>query len=148
MKFRFDMVYRAGLVLLLLTSFWAVWANAQSSEATNQPPAVRVVVPEAASTNQFQALTFGLNDVAFLNSHTRLTQPLWKYLASLIYILLAFCVAWLVDFVVSGWLHRLAVRTETQYDDLLLKLLRGPVKLVDAPSNAPRSSPSPFPARI
>jgi MscS family membrane protein len=133
MKFRFELVYRLGLLLLLVTMFWAVWANAQPAGVTNPPPVAPTVTGtnlSVTSTNQFQALTFGLNNFDFLREHTMLTQPLWKYLASLIYIVLAFCVAWLLDFIVSVWLHRLAAKTETKYDDLLLKLLRGPIKVV------------------
>jgi MscS family membrane protein len=126
MKFRFEMIYRLGLTLLLILAFWSVWASAQSAAAANPPPAATTL----AVTNQFQALTFGLDGVPGLKAYTLLGQPLWKYLASLIYIVLAFCVAWLLDFIVSVWLHRLAAKTQTQYDDLLLKLLRGPVKVV------------------
>jgi MscS family membrane protein len=95
---------------------------------TNSPPsAVAVTI---TTTNQFQALTFGLDKVDFLNQHTALGQPLWKYTASLVYIVLAFLVAWFLDIGVSMWFHRLAIRTKTPYDELLLKLLRGPVKVV------------------
>lgn len=126
MKFRFELVYRLGLALLLVVAFWSVWANAQVLVVTNPPPVKDIMM----STNQFETLTFGLNNVAFLNQHAFLEQPLWKYLASLIYILLAFCVAWLLDVIVIRWLKHLAAKTQTQADDLLLKLLRGPVKVV------------------
>jgi len=101
MKFRFEIVYRLGLALLLVIAFWSVWANAQPATATNLPP-----VAEGTSTNQFQALTFGLDKVDFLNDHKFLGQRLWKHLASLIYIVLVFCVAWLLDFIVGVVLHR------------------------------------------
>jgi MscS family membrane protein len=39
-------------------------------------------------------------------------------------------VAWLVDFIINGWLKRLTAKTETKYDDLILELIRGPVKVV------------------
>lgn len=128
MKFRFEIVYRFLLVALFIGAFWSVWANAQTSAPliTNPPPRIVTLL----STNQFQALTFGLDNVDFLQQHTFLAQPLWKYLASLIYIILAFFVSWLLDYIVSTWLHRLAAKTETKYDDLLLNLLRGPVKVV------------------
>ncbi len=125
MKFRFEIVYRLGLALLLIIAFWSVWAAAQSATVTNPLPVTILV-----TTNQFQALTFGLDGIPVLNYHTFLAQPLWKYLASLIYIVLAFFVAWFLDYVVGVLLHRLAAKTQTQYDDLLLKLLRGPVKVV------------------
>ena len=126
MKWRFQWIYRLGLAVLLAIAFWSVWAGAQEPAATNAPPTDGT----GTATNKFQALTFGLNNINFLNQHTFLEQPFWKYLASLIYIVLAFCVAWLMDWVVNSWLKRLAAKTETKYDDLLLKLLRGPVKVV------------------
>jgi len=98
MKFRFVIVYRVGLLLLLLIAFWSVWANGQSAVVTNPPPHVVSIT----MTNQFQALTFGLDQVEVLTSHSLLGQPLWKYLASLVYILLAFCVAWFLDFIVGA----------------------------------------------
>jgi len=126
MKFRFEMVYRLGLGLLLVVAFWAVWASAQPFAATNGPS----VAPAGTATNEFHGFSFGLKGVGFFSGHLLLGEPLWKYAASLIYILLAFCVAWLLDFIVSVWLRRLAARTNTKSDDLLLKLLRGPVKVV------------------
>jgi MscS family membrane protein len=132
-SFRFDIFYRAGLLILLATACWSVWAGAQP---TNAPTAAVNDVTHAqpanavTTTGKFQPVTFGLDEVDFLNQHTVLDQPLWKYLASLIYIVLAFCVAWLLDFIVNVWLKRWAAKTETKYDDLILELLRGPVKVV------------------
>jgi MscS family membrane protein len=126
MRWRFEWIYRFGLAVLLVSAFWAVWASAQETNVTHAP----LLGSMAAATNKFQTLTFGLNNLDFLNQHTFLEQPLWKYLASLIYIVLAFCVAWLLDWIVNVWLKRLTARTETKYDNLLLKLLRGPVKVV------------------
>ena len=126
MKWRFKWIYRLGLVLLLAIAFRAVWANAQSPAATHPP----TTGGELADTNKFQALTFGFDKVDVLTQHSFLDQPWWKYLASLVYLLLAFSVAWLLDFIVNAWLKRLAVKTKTQVDDLLLNLLRGPVKVV------------------
>lgn len=132
MKFRFDFFYRAGLLVLILLAGWALWASAQ--ETTNTAPA-----GGPAGTNQVgllkmklpgNALTFGLERVNILRKTSFLGEPLWKYGASLIYIVLAFYVAKLLDFIVNAWLKRLAAKTETKYDDLLLELLRGPVKVV------------------
>jgi len=126
MKWRFAWIYWLGLAVLMVGAFWSVWASAQEPSVTNAPARGLSLV----GTNKFQALTFGLDNVDVLTRHTFLDQPLWKYLASLIYIVLAFCVAWLLDWVVNVWLKRLAAKTETKYDDLLLNLLRGPVKVV------------------
>lgn len=74
--------------------------------------------------------SFGLNQVDYLRNTVVLNQPLWKYLSFLIFIVLAFYVAKLIDFIINAWLKKIAARTETVYDDLLLDLLRGPVKVV------------------
>jgi len=119
------------MALLFVIAFWAIWSSAQT--VTNTPASV------AGATNQLglpklklpeHALTFGLDHIDFLREQTFLEQPLWKYCASFIYVLLAFCAAWLLDWFVNVWLKRLAAKTETKYDDLILELLRGPVKVV------------------
>lgn len=57
-------------------------------------------------------------------------NELWKYLFSLVYIFLAFYVSKLLDFLTRVWLKKLAARSQTKFDDLLLDLLNGPVKVV------------------
>ena len=131
MKWRFQWLYRLGLAALLAGVFWSVWAIAQgtsnapaASPATYAPPFPRWHWLPSHS------LSFGLDQVGFLSETKLLGEPLWKYLASLIYILLAFYVAKLLDLVINVWLKRLAAKTETKLDDLLLELLHGPVKVV------------------
>lgn len=137
MKFRFESIYRVGLVILLLFAGWSVWAAIQGD--TNAVPGMSAATgntmppssgDDQGSTNKLHALTFGLDTIDCLRKNAPLGQPLWKYLASLIYIVLAFLVAWFVDFIINHWLKRLAAKTETKYDDLLLELIRGPVKVV------------------
>ena len=135
MKWRFEWLYRLGLAALFLLAFWAVWAEAQEPARTNNPPALAAhpnwVDKVLTRVNEpAGAMTFGLDKVDFLRETTVLNQPLWKYLASLIYIVLAFYVAKLMDLLVNVWLKRLTARTKTDKDDLLLKLLHGPVKMV------------------
>ena len=57
-------------------------------------------------------------------------EPLWKYLAFLAYIGLAFLSAYLVNRLVSGRLRAWAARTPSQYDDILLQVVHGPIKVV------------------
>jgi len=142
MKWRFEWLYRFGLAVLFVVAFWAVWAGAQEvtpapafrAPGTNTPAARAVGTPPGATFFNLElpdnVLTFGLDRVAFLREHSLLEQPLWKYLASLIFIVLAFYVSKLLDYVVNVWLKRLAAKTETKYDDLLLELLHGPVKVI------------------
>ncbi|MDR3458920.1 MAG: mechanosensitive ion channel family protein [Verrucomicrobiae bacterium] len=150
MKFRFETIYRAGLLTLLLIAFWAAWAGAQ----TNQPPAVTSTVASAA-TNPPAANPPAAGNAAkekvedkiekelespewikdqarnwpFLRYHF-LGNELWKYLFSLIYIFLAFYISKLLDYLTRVWLRRWTAKTETKLDDLLLELLNGPVKVV------------------
>jgi len=131
MKVQFNSAFRWLSLLLLLIALESLWAVAQTNtnkleSATNQPSAL----VKRAELLSGDYLTFGLDRLEPLNDHYFLGQPLWKYPASLIYILLAFYVSKLIDFVARVWLKRLAQRTETKLDDLLLELLEGPIKVV------------------
>jgi len=59
-----------------------------------------------------------------------LGNPLWQYVASLIFIVLAFYAAKSVDFIFRVQLKRLTARTKSTADDLLVDLARGPVKII------------------
>jgi MscS family membrane protein len=74
-------------------------------------------------------LTFGLDRIGFLQVQV-FGNPVWQYLASIIYIILAFYVSKLLDFFIYGRLRKWAERTETKFDDLLLELVRGPIKII------------------
>jgi MscS family membrane protein len=128
MKWRFAWVYRLGLAVLLVVACWSVWADAQE---TNAPAAA---VTNAPALLKFKLSghyeSFGLDRIDVLRETSLLGQPLWKYLASLIYIVLAFYVAKLLDFIVNVWFKRRAAKTATKYNDLILDLLRGPLKVV------------------
>lgn len=77
-----------------------------------------------------QYLTFGLDRVPFLRDRSLAGIPLWQYLASFIFIFLAFYVAKFLDYATGIWLKRWADRTSTKADDMLLELAHGPVKVV------------------
>ena len=126
-------MYRAVLVTLLFGAGWSVWANAQETNATNAPSITQTNGGIARALDKFEknALTFGMDHVEMLRGHDPLLgEPLWKYLASLIYIVLAFYVSKVLDFIIGVWLKRWAAKTDTKYDDLVLELLCGPVKVV------------------
>jgi MscS family membrane protein len=75
-------------------------------------------------------LTFGLDRVPALEYDRIFGIPLWQYCASLIYIFLAFYISKILDFLTRVWLKKLTARTKTQFDDLFLDLLNGPVKIL------------------
>ena len=130
MKLKFERFFHVYVLALVALLLWSVWASAQVVN-TNAPALVTNVVstnsPAASSENN---LTFGLNRVGWLNETRMFGEPLWKYLASLIYIFLAFYVSKFLDFLTGVWLKKLTARTKTQLDDLLLGLLNGPVKVI------------------
>lgn len=133
MKWRFEWLYRAGLALLFVGAFWSVWSSAQETTATKTPSVTDTSggLSGALGNLEKNALTFALDKIAFLRKHDPLLhEPFWKYLASLIYIVLAFYVSKVLDYIIGVWLKRWAAKTDTKYDDLVLELLRGPVKVV------------------
>lgn len=74
-------------------------------------------------------LTFGLDQVSALQT-TVFGNPLWQYLASFLFILLAFYVSKLLDYLVRVRLKRWAAGTANQLDDVIVQLVQGPVKVV------------------
>jgi len=74
-------------------------------------------------------VNFGLDRIEVLRKPL-FEIPLWQYLASLIYVFLAFYFSKLLDFVIRGQLRRWALKSATPLDDLLLDLLRGPLKVI------------------
>ena len=134
MKLKFNALFRTSVFLLVALLFWSVWAGAQERAA----PTTNAVPDAASTTNLASRLTefdedyvsFGLNRVEILRERSLFGQPLWKYLASLIFVFLAFYVSKLLDFLTRIWLKRLSAKTQTRFDDLLLELLNGPVKIV------------------
>jgi MscS family membrane protein len=148
MNWRFQWLYRCLLALLLVGALGTLWVSAQ--ESTNNQDrrlsptnSATVTAVQNSVTNQvpgkppkepkrfdIQVMTFGLDEVDWLRDNKLMGEPLWKYLSSLIFIVLAFYVSKLLDYVVNVWLKKLAARTATKYDDLLLELLHGPVKVI------------------
>lgn len=117
----------AGLFLTIPAYGQAPATNAAASApSTNARPLL--AFPEISVTNHAY-LTFGLNKVNTLQAEV-LGNPLWQYLAFAIYIALAFLVSKVFDLVLGVWLKRLARRTETETDDMVIELLRGPAKVI------------------
>jgi len=95
--------------------------------AAEAPPSAVPTASPTSATNTW--LTFGLDRVEWLQGSV-LGNPLWQYLAALIYVVLAFYASKLLDYVIHVQLRKLAAKSKTQADDLVLELVRGPVKLV------------------
>lgn len=103
-----------------------VSTNASSSTSTNEPLLRMDLLP----TIDRAYLTFGLDRIEFLRDRTFLRIALWQYIASFLFIFLAFYLAKFFDFLSRVWLKRWADRTSTKADDMLLDLARGPVKVI------------------
>jgi len=124
----------AGCVVAAL---WALYAAAQPA-ATNAPANIEAESVEGSLANKLARMEeilaehdplFHLDKLAVLRNHALFGQPYWKYVASLIYIFLAFLISKALDYLTGVWLKRWAERTASKFDDLLLEALRGPVKV-------------------
>jgi MscS family membrane protein len=138
MKSKLENLYIAVLAVMGALLVWTVCASAQTT-ATNVAAGITnqssLENSHKSSMNLHQILdnteplTFGLDRIEVLQS-VWLGNPLWKYAASLVYILLAFYVSKLIDWIVQVWLKRWTAKTKTNFDDLLLGLLHGPIKII------------------
>lgn len=145
MKWKIENIFRAFVILLLGILLWTVWqAEAQPNNTSAPAPATEAAAaapaadasggketappkkPKAGPPQWVLKLTakYPALETEYLEN------PLWKYLFSLIYIFLAFYVSKFLDYATRVWLKRLAEKTRTQFDDLILELLNGPVKIV------------------
>lgn len=132
MKVKFRTLYRGLLAFLGMMLLWSLWAAGQT--ATNKPSPAPTNQPAllVRDLERFEAhpLSFGLDRIPPLRSVRLLDEPLWKYLASLIYILLAFYLAKLIDLAARAWLKGVASRSQSSTFGRILELLRGPIKVV------------------
>lgn len=150
MKMKLENVFRGFVIVLLAILLWSVWqAEAQTGSnttthvqaetgtngavtvnvgSTNQPAGADIKVKPAKV--EPPAWVLKLSEKYPVLRTPILENELWKYLFSLIYIFLAFYVSKFLDYATRVWLKRLAQKTDTQLDDLLLQLLNGPVKIV------------------
>jgi MscS family membrane protein len=113
-----------AIILLLRFEAFAQTTNAPVLTTTTN------LVPLLALSDERRAqLTFGLDKVPQLQV-TFLGIELWQYVASLLYIFLAFAVARILDYLISVQLKKWAEKTTTQLDDILIEIARGPIKII------------------
>lgn len=118
------------LTLLLIGSVHAQTSSTPNSTqgSTNQTDVLAESHMRFIDQNR-ELLTFGLDRVPALQSEIA-WHPLWQYIATLLYVAIAFVAAKLVDWIINSWLRALTRRTDTQFDDILVGLLDGPVKVI------------------
>lgn len=146
MRIQFDKFYRGFLLLLCVTLAWSVWSLAAQeleTRGTNSAPAstntpASVTISATAGTTAVNVskptptpawIERLAENLPFLK-WTLWENELWKYLFSLVYIFLAFYVSKLLDYLTRVWLKKWAEKSSTKFDDLVLDLLNGPVKVV------------------
>src|SRR5215475_14796944 len=131
MQKKFEWYFRALLICLLIAIGVSLFAGAQTTN-NNAGATVTNSVPNPGKVEKGDEryLTFNLDEIKPLREFSILGQPLWKYIASLIYVALAFLVAKVLDWITRVGLRKLTARTETKLDDLLLDLLHGPIKVI------------------
>lgn len=144
MQRKFEWMYRGFLVLLCAVFLWSVWrAAAQETNKQSVAAETQTAVSTNAAAGAATAATVppkkpmetpkwieSLADGFPFLKWQWWGNELWKYLFSLIYIFLAFYVSKFLDYLTRVWLKQWAQKTKTQFDDLLLDLLNGPVKVV------------------
>jgi len=119
---------RVARWLWAAAAFCAALTLPASAALSNTAPDITVAASDAAAAADTW-MTFGLDHVPWLKMQV-FGNPLWHYLALLIFIVLAFYVSKLLDYIIQVQLRRWATRTATKFDDLVLELLHGPVKIV------------------
>jgi MscS family membrane protein len=138
MKVKFETVFKFYVVLLLALLLWSVYAiaaeNSATTNATNTITSSNSVAATNVSrtflfTSKDAALDFGLREVESLQVEILGVQA-WQYLASLIYIALAFLVARILDWFIRSKLRKWAERTHTKLDDFFINIMAGPIKLI------------------
>jgi MscS family membrane protein len=146
MQKEFKIIYRGFLFLFCGLLLWSVW-RASAQEASSQSSTSKVEVSasvtatesKAAEGDSTAAQKKGMATPQWVEklavNFPFLKQmwwgnELWKYIFSFIYIFLAFYVSKLLDYLTRVWLKKWAAKTETKFDDLLLEVLNGPVKVV------------------
>ena len=137
MKLPWIRVLRLYSLALLWFTLIPVAVAAQSQPSTNAV----TVTAEVQTTNGVRSisaivrnweqdyLTFGLHRIPALQVAV-FKIPLYQYLASLIFIFLAFYFSKILDFFVGNQLTRWASRTKTKLDDLVIGLIHGPIKII------------------
>jgi MscS family membrane protein len=115
----------AFLVVILCGSPWT-----QAQPVTNAPPSTAQSANAAAAPPAKIWLTFGLDRISALQFQPFAGIPLWQLLASLTYIFLAFYVSKALDGFIAGRVKKWAEKTTGKFDDSMVELLRGPVKII------------------
>ena len=136
------LLLQLGMFLCSATLVWSLWSLSLAAETTNT--ATVAIGTDLAS--KASALTRQMINEEFIQSHKTelsfwlnqlpgmealfLGIPRWQYAASLLYLILAVSVSRALDWLIRNRLKHWASRTDTEWDDILVKLAEGPVKAI------------------
>jgi MscS family membrane protein len=129
MKTRLGILLKPLLSIATVLLLWSLWTQAQAQPATNAP-AASAQVDSGPAERPAVWLTFGLDRIEVLQHQPFAGIPLWQFIASFIYIFLSFYVSKFLDNFIRERVRNWAKKTATNLDDLLIDLVRGPVKII------------------
>jgi MscS family membrane protein len=130
------------MFLCSATLVWSLWSLSLAAETTN----TATVAKSTDMASKASALTRKVINEEFIQSHQTelsfwinhvpgmetpfLGIPRWQYAASLLYLILAISVSRALDWLIRNRLKHWASKTDTEWDDILVKLADGPVKAI------------------
>ena len=136
------LLLQLGMFLCSATLVWSLWSLSLAAETTN----TTTVAKGTDMASKASALTRKVINEEFIQSHQTelsfwinhvpgmeelfLGIPRWQYVASLLYLILAFSVSRAMDWLIRNRLKHWASKTDTEWDDILVKLAEGPVKAI------------------
>jgi MscS family membrane protein len=124
-----QLIYRSRTgAFLFLVAACAISALGQPQDSTTTNTVVVPAVIETTAPHRTW-MTFGLNRIHVLRQEV-LGNPIWEYLASLVFLILAFYSARLLDYVVQVLLRKWASKKGAKPDQLVMQLLHGPVRII------------------
>ena len=136
------LLLQLGMFLCSATLVWSLWSLSLAAETTN----TTTVAKGTDMASKASALTRKVINEEFIQSHQTelsfwinhvpgmeelfLGIPRWQYVASLLYLILAVSVSRALDWLIQNRLKHWASKTDTEWDDILVKLADGPVKAI------------------
>ncbi|MCX6862492.1 MAG: mechanosensitive ion channel family protein [Verrucomicrobia bacterium] len=136
------LLLQLGMFLCSATLVWSLWSLSLAAETTN----TTTVAKGTDMASKASALTRKVINEEFIQSHKTelsfwinqlpgmeelfLGIPRWQYAASLLYLILAVSVSRALDWLIQNRLKHWASKTDTEWDDILVKLADGPVKAI------------------
>ena len=123
--------FKFYMLTLLGVLAWCVLTYGQGTNtatvAVQTDAAVQAV--NTVVTTAPPVLSFGLDRIEELR-RPLVGIPLWQYLATAIYIVLAFVAARLVNYLVTVQVRKLFVRAKWEFGETVINLLHGPVRML------------------